>query len=638
MEKWLISKENKKVAVIIVISFAIIFAEFMEFIVFKRKLYDISLNQSVQQISRVSEYVEKSFSSILIHYQKELKLMEKQLKVDKNILSKEMESQMRDITYFSNFVEIGISDFNGNVIDSDGRRYFNSSNKNKAMINMIRNGKSFVFSVVKEDDENLLFVIIPLKDNEKIVGGFWGKISIENIITAIEFDRNSDRYFQIIDGEGNYILSSKNKYAFHSDRDLLKINLWDELNGYTYFEEGIPKEVYNNMKKGIGGNFYFEKNGEGRYVNYRKLGINDWYIFSILVKGNLQTRVDRIEELIMQFFIRAMVGLLVIFGVIYNLIHSMYKKLGEEYHQAQNTNLMFSAILKETKDIPFIVDREYKAIYFFNYPSGDGKEEQNFEFLKPENMLKNGRIDGNNLNNYLKFYNSAVIEGKICDPIVLYTKIGDEKRWVRIRFIENSNFQKKLIGVLEGYDELIEKDLKIENQLDNIKKIEEKSQFDFLTKVYNRETFAKKVKSELKYVDDFKGMYAFLIIDIDNFKNVNDHLGHRVGDIVLKDVGRELQENFNKGDIVGRLGGDEFVIFLKNINDVDAFENHIKILNKKLYKEYEKDGTKIVISGSIGVVISDRYLPFIELYEKADESLYKVKHSGRNGYKIYFEK
>ncbi|WP_300331550.1 sensor domain-containing diguanylate cyclase [Fusobacterium sp.] len=637
MEKWLISKENKKIAVIVVISFAIIFMEMMQFINLKNNLYNISLDQSMERINRVSGYVEKSFSSILLHYQKELKLIGKQLKIDRDILSENMEKQIREITYFSNFVEIGISDFNGNAVDSKGKRYYSKSRTNKAIRDMIKKGKPFVSNVVREDKESLIFIIVPLKNNGKIVGGFWGKVLVRDIIKYIEFDEDSDRYFQIIDGEGSYILPSKNKYALYTETDMKK-TLWDELSLYDYFDESTPQEVHENMENGVGGNFYFEKDGEGRYVSYRKLGINNWYIFSVLVKGNLQNYVDGIQDLIMKFFIGAIVGLLVIFGIIYNLIHSMYKKLEEEYHRTQNTNLMFSGILKETKTIPFVVDREYRAMYFYGYPSYDSREEQSFNFLKPENMLKNGKIDEENLNNYLKFYNSAIVEGKACEPVILYVMIGSEKRWVRIRFIEKSSFEGRLVGVLEGYDEQIEKDLKIENQQDNIKKIEEKSQFDFLTRVYNRETFAKKVKSELKNIDDFKEMYAFIIIDIDNFKNINDYLGHKAGDNVLKDIGKELRNNFRKEDIIGRLGGDEFVIFLKNIKDVDSFEKRMELLNKRLYKEYERDDIKIAISGSIGVVISDRYLPFIELYEKADEALYKVKHSGRNGYEIYFDK
>ena len=103
-------------------------------------------------------------------------------------------------------------------------------------------------------------------------------------------------------------------------------------------------------------------------------------------------------------------------------------------------------------------------------------------------MLKTGKIDRKNLKNYLKFYKSAIINGVPCEPVVLYKKIGKERRWIRIRFIESDDSQ-RLVGVLEGYDEQIEKDLKIVNQLDNIKKIETKAQLDFLTRLNNRESF-----------------------------------------------------------------------------------------------------------------------------------------------------
>lgn len=634
MERWLVSKENKKIGIIIAITFGIVFIELMEFIIFKNKLYNLSLEQSNIQIERVSEYIEKSFRLTLEHYQKELKVMEEQLEKDNNILSKRMLEEIESIVEFSDFLEIGISDLDGNIIDSTGSRYIKP---NKVVKEMILNNKNYISNVIKDNNENLIFLAIPMKKDKKIIGSLWGKISIKKIIADIEFDKNSDRYFQIIDGEGNYILPSRNKNTFYNGSEIYKRTLWEELALYDYLDKDTPNKIYENIKNGKGGNFYFEKNKNGRYVNYRKLGINNWYIFSVLVKDNLQNYVEDIQGIVGRFFGGLIVGLFVIFGVIYNLIHSMYKKLEEQYHQTQNTNLMFSGILKETKDIPFVVDQKYKSVFFFGYPSQDSREEQSFEFLKPENMLANNKIDRENLENYLKFYNNAIVDGKACDPVVLYVSIGEKKRWVRIRFIENNNFQKKLVGVLEGYDEQIEKDLKIEDQLDNIKRIEEKSQIDFLTKVYNRESFIKKVNFEMERIKNSKVLYAFIIVDIDNFKNINDYLGHRIGDKVLQDIGQELQRSFRKEDIIGRLGGDEFVIFLKNIANVTSFEKRIKLLNKKLYREYEKDDVKIGISGSIGVVIENEYLPFNELYERADNALYRVKHSGRNGYNIYRE-
>ncbi|EQG76467.1 diguanylate cyclase domain protein [Clostridioides difficile DA00165] len=77
-------------------------------------------------------------------------------------------------------------------------------------------------------------------------------------------------------------------------------------------------------------------------------------------------------------------------------------------------------------------------------------------------------------------------------------------------------------------------------------------------------------------------MHAFLIVDIDNFKSVNDNLGHVFGDKVLFEVSKNLKPIFRKDDIVGRIGGDEFIVFLKNIQ---SFENIKKKAEYAIYLE-----------------------------------------------------
>lgn len=628
MERWLRSSENRKILIVILVSFIVVFSEFLGFIHFRNKLYSISLKNSNEQSERISEYIEKSFQLILNHYENDLRVIELQLKKDRNILSNSMLEQIQNIEKISKFTQIGISDLGGSIVDTTGDRY---TKVHKNVRKIIENDKVYISNVLDENNKNLIFIAIPLKIDNKIVGSLWGKILLDKVIENIEFDEDSDRYFQIIDDNGNYIMASKNKNSFYEKNK----GLWEELPKYNYLRKDVPKIVYDNLKNGRSGSFYFEKDGNGRYINYRPLKIRNWYIFSVQVKDELNNYVNSIQQLTIRLFTILVVGLLVIFGIVYKLIYNMYLKLSDQYNYTQDLNLMFETILHETKDIPFIIDKKDKSMLFFGYPNEEKREKHSFEELKPENMLKANRIDENNLENYMKFYKSAILEGEPCDPIILYTAVGFQKRWIRIRFIENDDPKKRIIGVLEGYDEQREKELLIINQLNNIKEIEMKSQIDFLTKLYNRESFLRQVKAELEIKKLRPENYVFLIIDIDNFKKINDYLGHKVGDIVLEDIGKILQDSFRKKDLIGRLGGDEFVIFLKDIFDLELFEQRIKNLNKRLYREYERNNIKINISASIGVVIEENYLSFNELYEKADEALYKVKRSGGNSYQIY---
>lgn len=162
-----------------------------------------------------------------------------------------------------------------------------------------------------------------------------------------------------------------------------------------------------------------------------------------------------------------------------------------------------------------------------------------------------------------------------------------------------------------------------------------KSQLDALTGMYNREAGEILVKEYLNAKPS--NLYsAFAIVDIDYFKQVNDRLGHQVGDDVLKEFALILKEVFAFKDIICRLGGDEFVVFMKDIEevDIDVIRERLQILCKAMNKDIEYNNIKQEISLSVGCVITNKHTDFNELYKQADELLYKVKHNGKNGFKI----
>ncbi|MDU5111393.1 MAG: GGDEF domain-containing protein [Clostridium sp.] len=163
----------------------------------------------------------------------------------------------------------------------------------------------------------------------------------------------------------------------------------------------------------------------------------------------------------------------------------------------------------------------------------------------------------------------------------------------------------------------------------------EKTQIDSLTGVYNREACEKLVVEYLKEKD--VSLYcAFIIIDIDYFKQINDRLGHKRGDDLLADFSKVLKESFSNKDIVSRLGGDEFIVFIKDIeeNKIGNIEETLKKVCKLMDKEIEYNGINQRISLSLGCVITKFNKSFNKLYTIADETLYEVKRNGKNGYKI----
>lgn len=282
------------------------------------------------------------------------------------------------------------------------------------------------------------------------------------------------------------------------------------------------------------------------------------------------------------------------------------------------------------------VDMKQKRILLYGDMENECEKHYSLDRIHPSEMVKAGYICEEGLTQYEKLYFS-IMEEKECEPVVLPVQYGGKRGWIRSRTIINGKEKnKKIIGVLENYDEQKEKEAEIEHHLKNINKIQKASQRDFLTGVYNREGLIQNIEKALKEDKNKQGVDAFFILDLDHFKEINDFLGHGTGDQVLQNTAKILDQCFRKEDIVGRLGGDEFVLLIRRIDQIEAVHRMAKKLNESLCNTYEKDGQRIQISASIGIALGQAETEsFEKLYEKADEALYEVKREQKNGYKIY---
>lgn len=161
----------------------------------------------------------------------------------------------------------------------------------------------------------------------------------------------------------------------------------------------------------------------------------------------------------------------------------------------------------------------------------------------------------------------------------------------------------------------------------------EKMLRDSLTGLYNKAATQEMARKVLK--ENPEHSYAFFIMDIDNFKNVNDTYGHSVGDQVIIDFADRVRKQFREGDIVGRIGGDEFAVFVP-VPSKDWVAAKAKALSQTLQYAYSNEQKKCCVSASIGVAVSpEAGTNFETLYQNADSALYRTKKQGKNGYSLY---
>lgn len=210
----------------------------------------------------------------------------------------------------------------------------------------------------------------------------------------------------------------------------------------------------------------------------------------------------------------------------------------------------------------------------------------------------------------------------ICYLVILPLKkfLRSIKRDEKLSFVGSREFK----NLAQSYNEVY--DIKLKNEQTLLKKAE----YDALTGILNRHAFDEVCKAS----SEKRQRIALLLIDLDNFKHINDTYGHTGGDNVLKALAKALHDTFRENDYVARIGGDEFAAILPNCTRASisvTIKRKIAEINDSLGTLDEKPA-----SISVGVAFSE--IGFTEkLYENADSALYLVKEKGKRGCEIYEE-
>lgn len=281
---------------------------------------------------------------------------------------------------------------------------------------------------------------------------------------------------------------------------------------------------------------------------------------------------------------------------------------------------LYAKIFDNTTEAILITDENFKIIAInkaFETNMGYGENDvlgKNPKFLKPPE--EDDRFY-DNLPQVLKK------EKQFSGELLISTKQGAViPELVKINCIKNT--QGKVVNYFAIYQSIAEQK-KLERHLKKL------AQFDTLTKLPNRFLFKYKLVSALEHVEKFNIKVALVFVDLDNFKNVNDTLGHDAGDIVLMQTAQKLTRSVRENDVVARLGGDEFVIILEDIQNIENLNHICKKILSKLNEPFRLLDTTYQISASLGVSISpDHTVNYRDLLKYSDQAMYQAKNNGKN--------
>jgi|GEM_PF-55854 len=313
-------------------------------------------------------------------------------------------------------------------------------------------------------------------------------------------------------------------------------------------------------------------------------------------------------------------------------IHSTFvnvSSLKQIQEQLQLTKRRYDLVLDQTEDIIFDWNVNNRTIYLshtFRKKLGFDPVAENF----PQSAVISNIIDDRDVDRFLDIF-SQVEQGVPSSTVEIRIKnVSGGSIWFRVvttTVFDAEHVPIRAVGTMQDIDA----------QKQKLQEITDSAGRDSLTQLYNRRMTTHLVESQLA---ERSGTIAFAVLDIDDFKLVNDSMGHLYGDIVLSEMARVLLDNCSSSDIVGRIGGDEFCIFFPDADSEETLRCRASKILEALCRFGQNNTSGYEISASMGIVVYPpgiQVLQFEKLFQKADAALYYAKRQGKNRYAFYTE-
>ncbi|MEF9976577.1 MAG: sensor domain-containing diguanylate cyclase [Oscillospiraceae bacterium] len=358
------------------------------------------------------------------------------------------------------------------------------------------------------------------------------------------------------------------------------------------------------------------------------VGINDWILMIVTPKEVIDANAKMIQTEVIALIIKLSFVAIVAVGIIFYATESSreaVKKMNEE-------------LLVSEKRYLFMLNSNLNTV--FEYTLATGVMEYNGGFVElfgfeprlnnfPQSIMQSNYVLPEDKDIMLKLFSDMRKGVQDCKVELRLLNKNGKYIWCLISasaILDESGKPIKAMGIIEDISEQKSKE----------EMLTLKAERDQLTYLYNKSTTEQLIKGFLTGKITDETQHALMIIDVDDFKSVNDTFGHMYGDTVLQKLAAILQPVFRESDIVGRLGGDEFFVFMKNVFSEETAKAKAQEVCDAFRQTYSENGESCTVSASIGIAIyPGDGVDFESLYKHADTALYLKKSTGKDGYFVY---
>lgn len=525
---------------------------------------------------------------------------------------------MQSVTESAYIHRMGIGDLEGRCITSDGEIL---NNLDRDYYIRALNGERAVSDPLqsKLDGVTVVLLAIPVVREETVRGVLYAAFDLDQLGSSLYTETFQGRGMAYITDETGNIITGKGVSSgqYH--------NIY-ELNHLIELKNTNTNEIRRIMLEKGRGTLEYTFHKEKYLCLYEPLGINGWYIFSSVPEETIAGDAKEIKEQGILLVVKMLVcfGVFMVFQLFIHRKENAWIMEGQE--KLRESEKRYRLLFEQSDNILFEFSMDAQEMTFsnnfyekFGYSAGmDYHLKTNFgkALLHVEDRKKLEQI----LENMKEDCKQKKVDLRI-------RKADGDYKWCRILYSPIQDDKGRIVKVFGKIED-------IDRERKEKEKLRQAALKDSLTGLLNKAATEEAIREFLETAEDPTD-HAFLLLDLDNFKGVNDTYGHMTGDQTIRGISAGLRKMFRNTDILGRIGGDEFVIFLKYCSREKAFE---KAEELRAFLKHFKVGreTDEVISGSIGIAFADEEnSSFENLYREADQAMYEAKRTGKNQYRIY---
>lgn len=472
-------------------------------------------------------------------------------------------------------------------------------------------GESFITNEVGSDNRGKFIVIgAPVIKDGKVIGNVYGEYSLfrlSQILNTESFD--GEGYSILITPDGDYITTSLNKNVLNKNEE----NFWQYMKNAS-FSRGYSYEKFRDdvMLRNSGFSIY-SMNGEARVAYYLPVGINNWYMVKLVTLKSIMSASEMLKDMVWPLVVKIAVLLLLIGAVaswyLYKFDKARIRNAIKFQSLVDNIPGGVAEILVTKDDMTIMYANE--GYYSLSGYNRDDPQSEPGYFLDSEE--KNTVL------------HSIHHEIEQTGGLHVEYQIRNSEGAIRWLGVSGTVMKQTAEGVLV---QAIFIDTTLNRE--RTEQIIERARHDKMTQLYDKvsvqEIISRKLAGALGDT-----LFVLAVLDIDDFKSINDTYGHDIGDKVIIAVAETMHKFFRDTDICGRIGGDEFVVFMINAGSKEIAENRLNGF-LAFIAGLEVAGRKKLFSCSVGAAVasSGEHMSYAEMFKVADESLYAAKRNGKS--------